>query len=70
MKYLIIIERSESGYSAWCPDLDGCVAAGPTPEEVEESMQEAIKLHLEGLRSQGSDPPEPHAFSSYVDVSA
>ena len=70
MRYLVVIERSGDGYSAYSPDLPGCAAAGATREEVEREMKGAIALHLEGLRNEGSEIPEPHAYSTYVDVSA
>jgi predicted RNase H-like HicB family nuclease len=67
-KYLIIIEKTNTGYSAYSPDLDGCVASGKTREEAEKNMKEAIEFHLEGLRSEGLEIPEPHSSSSYVEV--
>lgn len=70
MRYLIVIEKTDTGYSAYSPDLDGCVAAGGTREDVERSMREAIEFHLDGLRQDGATIPAPHASSSYVDVSA
>jgi predicted RNase H-like HicB family nuclease len=70
MRYLIVIERTGTGYSAYSPDLSGCVAAGTTREEVERAMQEAIEFHLDGLRRHGSPVPAPHAYSTYVDVPA
>ena len=50
MQYLIVIEKTETGYSAYSPDLDGCVATGPTKNEVEQNMREAIESDLEGSR--------------------
>lgn len=70
MKYLIVIEQSETGYSAFSPDLDGCVAAGPTLEEVEKRMHEAIEFHIEGLRSEDLEVPEPKTRATYVTVAA
>lgn len=69
-KYLIVIEETSSGYSAYSPDLDGCVSAGRTPEEVEKNMQEAIAFHLAGLRLEGMQVPDPHTYSTYVEVPA
>jgi predicted RNase H-like HicB family nuclease len=63
-KYLIVIEGT--GYSAYSPDLDGCVATGKTREEVEREMQGAIAFHLEGMRRSGEPIPEPHTYSAYV----
>jgi predicted RNase H-like HicB family nuclease len=69
-RYLIVVEETETGYSAYSPDLDGCVATGATREEVEKRMQEAVKFHLDGLKSEGFPAPKPHSFSSYLEVSA
>ena len=70
MRYLIVIETTETGYSAYSPDLDGCVATGSTREEVEQAMREAIQFHLDGLRQDGRAVPSPHTYSTYVDVPA
>ncbi len=67
-KYLIVIEETKTGFSAYSPDLDGCVAAGETQNEVETAMREAISFHLEGLQQEGYSIPEPHSYSTYVDV--
>ena len=69
-QYLIIIERSPSGFGAYSPDLPGCVSTGATRDEVEANMREAIELHLEGLRLEGEDVPEPSSYSAYVQVNA
>ena len=68
MKYLMVIEPTETGFTAYSPDLPGCVSTGTTREEVEQNMQEAIELHLEGLREEGYPVPEPSTSSSYVEV--
>ena len=70
MRYLIVIEKTGTGYSAYSPDLEGCIATGATREEVERSMREAIEFHLDGLRREGRLVPSPHAYSTYVDVPA
>jgi predicted RNase H-like HicB family nuclease len=70
MKYLIVIEPTETGYSAFSPDLDGCVAAGATVEEVETRIHEAIEFHIEGLRSEGLEVPQPKTRATYVTVAA
>lgn len=70
MRYLIIIERSETGYAAYCPDLDGCVATGASIAEVEETMREAVELHIDGLKETGEDVPVPQAHVTYVEVAA
>ncbi len=67
-KYLIVIEKTGTGYSAYSPDLDGCVATGKTREEIEREMQEAIRFHLEGMAQNGQSIPEPHTYSTYVEV--
>jgi predicted RNase H-like HicB family nuclease len=70
MKYLMVIEPTETGFSAYSPDLSGCVSTGSTREEVEQNMQEAIELHLEGLREEGYPVPEGCTSSAYVEVTA
>jgi predicted RNase H-like HicB family nuclease/predicted RNA binding protein YcfA (HicA-like mRNA interferase family) len=70
MKYLIVIEKTGTGYSAYSPDLPGCVSTGATLEEVERNMHEAIDFHLDGLRKEGFPIPQPSSASAYVDVSA
>jgi len=70
VKYLVVIEATTTGYSAYSPDLPGCVATGATREAVEESMREAIAFHLDGLREDGIAVPEPTTYSSYVEVPA
>ncbi len=70
MKYLMVIEPIETGFSAYSPDLRGCVSIGATHEEVEQNMQEAMELHLEGLREEGYPVPEPRTSSAYVEVTA
>jgi predicted RNase H-like HicB family nuclease len=68
MKYLIVIEKTETGYSSYSPDLPGCVSTGRTPEETEQNMREAIEFHLEGLQLEGQPIPQPLATSVYVEV--
>jgi len=70
MKYLIVIEKTSTGYSAYSPDLPGCIATGGTQEEVQREMKGAIAFHLDGLKEEVMDIPEPHSSSSYVDVPA
>ena len=70
MKYLIIIEQSATGHSAFSPDRPGCVATGATPEETEANMREAIDFHLEGLREDGLTLPQPTSCSTYIEVAA
>ena len=68
MKYVIILEPTPTGYSAYSPDLDGCVAAGDTREETIELMREAIEFHLEGLAAEGLPAPGPHSEATVVEV--
>lgn len=70
MKYLIVIERTDTGYSAYSPDVPGCIATGRTREATERGMREAIAFHLDGLKADGMAIPEPSSSSSYVDVPA
>jgi predicted RNase H-like HicB family nuclease len=70
MKYLVIIEPTETGYSAYSPDLPGCVSTGETKEAVEQNMQEAIAFHLEGLQLEGFAIPQPITSSAYIEIAA
>ena len=70
MRYLIVIEKTSTGFSAYSPDLDGCVTTGSTKEEVEQNMYDAIELHLEGMRQEGYSVPAPSAYSTYIEISA
>lgn len=69
-KYLIVVESTETGYSAYSPDLPGCIATGQTRAEVENNMHEAIAFHLDGLREEGQPIPEPQTYSAYIDAQA
>jgi predicted RNase H-like HicB family nuclease len=60
-KYLIVVERTETGFSAYSPDLPGCISTGTTREEIERNMGEAIAFHLDGLREEGEAVPEPQS---------
>ena len=70
MKYLIVIEKTRAGFSAYSPDLDGCVATGESREQVEKMMKEAIEFHLEGLREEGTRIPSPHTYPAFVEILA
>jgi predicted RNase H-like HicB family nuclease len=70
MRYAIVIEKAENNYSAYVPDLPGCVATGATVEEVEEQIREAIAFHLEGLREDGVIIPHPASCVEYIDIAA
>ena len=68
-RFLVVIEKANKNYSAYSPDLPGCVATGETREEVEHNMYEAIEMHLRGLREDNMSIPESHAVAEYVEVS-
>ena len=70
MRYAVVIERGETGFGAYVPDLPGCVAAGTTREEVVELIQQAIEFHIEGLRADNEPIPEPTSSIEFVDVAA
>ncbi len=70
MKYLIVIEPTSTGYSAYSPDLPGCASTGATKQEVERNMGEAIEFHLEGLREEGCEIPKSYTSSAYIEVEA
>jgi predicted RNase H-like HicB family nuclease len=70
MKILVVVERTDSGYSAFAPDVPGCVATGPSQEDVERSIRDAIEFHFEGLRAEGIDTPEPQSYATTVEVAA
>jgi predicted RNase H-like HicB family nuclease len=70
MRVLIVVEKTETGYSAYSPDVPGCIATGATRAEVEREMREAVAFHLEGLREEGVHLPEPNAYATYCDVAA
>jgi predicted RNase H-like HicB family nuclease len=70
MQYLIVIEKTETGYSAYSPDMSGCVSTGATREEVEQNMREAVEFHLDGLKLEGLEIPQPTTSSAYVEVAA
>jgi predicted RNase H-like HicB family nuclease len=70
MRYAIVIERANSNFSAYVPDLPGCVATGATVAETEQAIREAIEYHLEGMRDDGVEPPLPSSTVEYVDIAA
>lgn len=70
MRYAIVIEAAGSNYSAYVPDLPGCVATGSTVEEAEEQIREAIEFHLEGLRADNLPIPLASSRVDYVEVAA
>ena len=70
MRYAIVIEKAEGNYSAYAPDLPGCVATGASISEVESEMREAIAFHVEGLRVDGLPVPAGESHVEYVEVIA
>lgn len=69
-RYLIVIEPTGTGFSAYSPDVPGCVATAVTQPEVEWAMQDAIRFHLEGLREEGQPIPQANTSAAYVEVAA
>ena len=67
-RYLIIVEETPSGYSAYSPDVPGCVAAAATRSDVEREMHDAIEFHIDGLRAAGKEVPKPRSEASYCEV--
>jgi len=70
MRYLIVVEETSTGYSAYSPDLPGCIATGSNQPEVEKAIHEAIAFHLDGMREDGRQVPAPTSYSTYVDMPA
>jgi predicted RNase H-like HicB family nuclease len=68
MRYAIVIEKADANYSAYVPDLPGCVATGASLAEVEAEIREAIRFHIEGLRADGLSVPGPTSMAEYVDA--
>jgi predicted RNase H-like HicB family nuclease len=67
-RFLVVIEKANGNYSAYSPDLPGCVATGDTRAEAERNIHEAIQLHVKGLREDGVSIPEPESFAEYVAI--
>ena len=70
MRYAVVIEQAEGNYSAYVPDLPGCVTTGATLEETERNLREAIAFHLEGMRKDGLPIPMPSTVVEYCDLAA
>ena len=70
MKYAVVIEKAEGNYSAYVPDLPGCIATGATVHEVEAEIREAISFHIEGMREDGLSVPEPTSKVEYIELAA
>jgi len=70
MKFAVVIERAESNYSAYVPDLPGCVAAGASIKETENGIREAIEFHIQGMKEDGLAVPSPSSSVEYIEVAA
>ena len=68
MRYAIIIEKGERNYSAYVPDLPGCIATGKSVEEGKRRMNKAVEMHLRGMREDGLPIPEPTSLAEYVEA--
>ena len=67
-KYLVIFEKAGDNYSAYSPDIPGCIATGSTREEVEKNIKKAVSFHIDGLKEDGLPLPEPSSITEYVEV--
>ncbi len=70
MKYAVVIEQADSNYSAYVPDLPGCVATGATIKDAENKIREAIRFHIEGMKEDGLPIPAPSSAVEYIEVAA
>ena len=70
MRYAVVIENAGPNYSAYVPDLPGCVATGANVDEVQREIREAIELHLEGMREDGDPIPPPSSSVQYIEIAA
>ena len=70
MKYAVVIEKAGENFSAYVPDLPGCIATGDSASEAEQQIREAISFHLDGLREDGMEIPEPSCAVGYVELAA
>jgi predicted RNase H-like HicB family nuclease len=68
MRFAVVIERAEGNFSAYVPDLPGCVATGGTIKAVEAEIRQAIRFHIEGLRADGAEIPQPTSIAEYVEA--
>ena len=69
-RFAIVVEKAENIYSAYVPDLPGCIATGSTMEETEREIREAIELHIEGMIEDGLPVPQPISIVQYIEVAA
>ena len=68
MRYAVVIEKADGNYSAYVPDLPGCIATAATVEAVEEEIRGAIRFHIDGLVADGAEVPEPTSLAEYVET--
>jgi predicted RNase H-like HicB family nuclease len=68
MRYAIVIEKADNNYSAYVPDVPGCIATGATVDEVKQRLSDALRFHLEGIHADGDAAPPPTSTVDYVDV--
>ena len=68
MRYAVVIEKADGNYSAYVPDLPGCVATGATVETVETEIRDAVRFHIEGLKADGLPVPAPTSIANYVEA--
>ena len=68
MRYAVVIEKAETNYSAYVPDLPGCVATGSSVKEVEKEIRDAIRFHIEGLKEDGLPVPAPSSIAEYAET--
>jgi predicted RNase H-like HicB family nuclease len=68
MRYVVVIEKADKNYSAYVPDLPGCVATGRTVEAVEAEIRTAVRFHIDGLRADGLPIPQPTSIAEYIDA--
>jgi predicted RNase H-like HicB family nuclease len=68
MRYAVVIEKAEGNYSAYVPDLPGCVATGESVSVVEQEIRDAIRFHIDGLKADGLPVPGPSSIAEYIDA--
>lgn len=69
-RFLVVVEKTRTGFSAYSPDVPGCIATASTRKSVEARIRQAIEFHLDGMREEGYELPKPKSYSAYVDVPA
>jgi predicted RNase H-like HicB family nuclease len=68
MRYAIVIEKADGNYSAYVPDLPGCVATASTVKDAEREIRDAIRFHIDGLKEDGQPVPQPTSIADYVEA--